>query len=76
MFTHKMFLLYFPYEVFTNSLCDEMIAARIGAPLMGLTVARIAMRVVEVLFFTGLVGCVSTVVLSWISVGRDSFFNK
>lgn len=43
---------------------------------MGLTVARIAMRVVEVLFFTGLVGCVSTVVLSWISVGRDSFFNK
>jgi hypothetical protein len=36
----------------------------------------IAMRVIEVLFFTGLSGCAVVVILSWIYVGRDSFSNK
>lgn len=36
-------------------------------------VAVIAMRTLEVMFFAGLLGCVAVVILSWISVGRDSF---
>ena len=43
---------------------------------MAYKLAVIAMRVVEVLFFTGLSGCAVVVILSWISVGRDSFSNK
>jgi hypothetical protein len=43
---------------------------------MGSRLALIAMRVVEVMFFTGLVGCVSTVIISWFQVGRDSFSPK
>jgi hypothetical protein len=31
------------------------------------------MRVLEVAFFTGLAGCAVVVILSWISVGKDSF---
>jgi hypothetical protein len=38
--------------------------------------AVITMRILEVLFFLGLLGCVVVVVLSWISVGRDSFSNN
>jgi hypothetical protein len=40
------------------------------------TIALIAERIIEVMFFTGLLGCVVVVVLSWISVGRDSFSDK
>jgi hypothetical protein len=43
---------------------------------MAYKLAVIAMRVIEVLFFTGLSGCAVVVILSWISVGRDSFSNK
>lgn len=43
---------------------------------MGFSVAVIALRVVEVLFFTGLLGCFVVVVLSWISVGKDTLFDK
>jgi len=43
---------------------------------MHLTLALIAERILEVMFFTGLLGCVVVVVLSWISVGRDSFPDK
>jgi hypothetical protein len=32
-----------------------------------------AMRVIEVLFFTGLVGCATVIVISWISIFRDGF---
>jgi len=38
--------------------------------------AAIAMRVIAVMFFVGLTGCATTVILSWISVGRDSFSRK
>ena len=43
---------------------------------MGFQLAQIAMRVVEVMFFAGLIGCVSTVIISWFQVGRDSFSRK
>ena len=33
----------------------------------------LAMRVVEVLFFTGLVGCAMVIVISWISIFGDGF---
>lgn len=32
-----------------------------------------AIRVVEVMFFSGLVGCASVVVVSWISIFKDGF---
>jgi hypothetical protein len=34
------------------------------------------MRVLEVMFFTGLFGCAVVVVLSWISVGKGCFTDK
>ena len=33
----------------------------------------LAMRILEVMFFTGMVGCAAAVFLSWISVGIGSF---
>jgi hypothetical protein len=39
---------------------------------MLLTIGLVAMRVVEIMFFVGLAGCVTTVLLSWISVWRGS----
>jgi len=33
----------------------------------------LATRVVEILFFTGIVGCALVVVISWISIFRDGF---
>jgi hypothetical protein len=32
-----------------------------------------AAHLVEVVFFTGLIGCVFVVAISWVSVGRDAF---
>jgi hypothetical protein len=34
------------------------------------------MRVLEVVFLTGLLGCAFVVILSWISVGKDCFTDK
>lgn len=34
---------------------------------------RILLKILEVLFFTGLVGCVVVVAISWVSVSRASF---
>lgn len=33
----------------------------------------LAARVVEIMFFTGLVGCASVVVVSWVFIFRDGF---
>ncbi len=33
------------------------------------------MRVVEVVFFTGLIGCALVVIFSWISIFGDGFTN-
>lgn len=43
---------------------------------MGFNIATFGMRVLEVLFFTGLSGCLVVVILSWIYVGKDSLSNK
>jgi hypothetical protein len=43
---------------------------------MGFNAAVFAVRALEVLFFTGLSGCLVVVILSWISVGKDSFSDK
>jgi len=43
---------------------------------MGFNIAVFAIRVLKVMFFAGLLGCVVVVLLSWISVGRDSFSKK
>jgi hypothetical protein len=43
---------------------------------MGFKLAVFAMRLLEVMFFVGLAGCAVVVILSWISVGRDSFSRK
>ena len=43
---------------------------------MGSRLAALAIEIVEFLFFTGLLGCVVVVILSWISVGRDSFLTR
>lgn len=31
-------------------------------------IALLSVRIVEVMFFTGLVGCLSTVLISWVSI--------
>ena len=43
---------------------------------MGFNFVVVTMHILEVLFFLGLSGCVVVVLLSWISVGRDSFSNQ
>lgn len=36
---------------------------------------HIAVKVIEVLFFTGLVGCACVVIISWISIFKEGFSN-
>jgi hypothetical protein len=43
---------------------------------MLLTIGRIAIKTIEIMFFIGLAGCAATVLLSWISVGRDSLTGR
>ena len=43
---------------------------------MAFNIAVFAIRILKILFFTGLMGCVVVVIWSWISVGKDSFSNK
>jgi hypothetical protein len=45
-------------------------------PIMAFRWEVLAMRVLEVMFFTGLLGCVVVVILSWIYIGKDSFTDK
>jgi hypothetical protein len=33
----------------------------------------LAMRLVEILFFTGIIGCAIVVVVSWISIFKEGF---
>jgi|GEM_PF-3555934 len=40
---------------------------------MGLHLAVGGMYVLEVMFFVGLVGCASAIVLSWIDILKDGF---
>ncbi|HEY1803114.1 MAG TPA: hypothetical protein VGG45_01415 [Terracidiphilus sp.] len=40
---------------------------------MAFNLTVFAIRAFELLFFIGLVGCFVVVILSWISVGKDSF---
>lgn len=40
---------------------------------MFLSFMRILIKVLEVLFFTGLVGCVVVVAISWVTVSRGGF---
>lgn len=40
---------------------------------MGNTIAVWAVRFVEGAFFTGLIGCVLVVAISWVSVARSGF---
>jgi hypothetical protein len=32
-----------------------------------------ATRLVQILFFTGLIGCVSVVIISWVSIFKEGF---
>ena len=40
---------------------------------MGHSLLQLAVRIVEVLFFTGLVGCAAVVVVSWVKIFREGF---
>ena len=42
---------------------------------MGHTLMQFAVRLVEVMFFTGLIGCASVVVISWVSIFKEGFSN-
>jgi hypothetical protein len=35
-----------------------------------------AMRIVEILFFTGLIGCAVVVVVSWVSIFKEGFSDR
>lgn len=37
---------------------------------------HLAVRIVEILFFTGLVGCACVVIISWISIFKEGFSSK
>lgn len=43
---------------------------------MSSRIAVFAIHIIEVMFFTGLLGCIVVVIISWISVGRDSFSGR
>jgi hypothetical protein len=43
---------------------------------MAFRLAVFAMRVLEVMLFTGLLGCAVVVILSWIFVGKGSFADE
>ena len=43
---------------------------------MGFDMAVLGMHILAIMFFAGLLGCVAVVIISWISVGKDSFSNK
>ena len=45
-------------------------------PIMAFRLAVFAMRVLEIMFLTGLLGCAVAVILSWISVGKGCFTDK
>jgi len=40
---------------------------------MNNSLMQIVVRIVEVLFFTGLVGCACVVIISWISIFKEGF---
>jgi hypothetical protein len=40
---------------------------------MANSVMVLALRVVEIMFFTGLIGCAFVVVISWISIFKEGF---
>jgi hypothetical protein len=44
-----------------------------GCPAMTLSIMIWSARILEVMFFTGLIGCVSVVVISWISIFKEGF---
>jgi hypothetical protein len=39
---------------------------------VGFKIGVVAIRILEIMFFIGLAGCAVVVILSWISVGKDS----
>ena len=41
------------------------------APLM-----HLAVRIVEILFFTGIIGCAAVVLISWVSIFKEGFSNS
>ncbi len=43
---------------------------------MGLKAAMFGFHFLEILFFTGLLGCTVVVILSWIATARDSFSDE
>jgi len=51
-----------------------------GKALVAKTMANslmvLATRVVEVLFFTGLIGCVFVVIISWVSIFKEGFSDR
>jgi hypothetical protein len=40
---------------------------------MSQSLTLLLMKIVEVLFFTGLIGCACVVIISWISIFREGF---
>jgi hypothetical protein len=49
------------------------IAVPKGAAAMHLSLMFLGAHILEVMFFTGLVGCVAVVVISWISIFKEGF---
>jgi hypothetical protein len=43
---------------------------------MALKLEVLGMRILEVMFFTGMIGCTACVIISWFSVGKGSFTDK
>jgi hypothetical protein len=43
---------------------------------MGVRLALMAIKIVEFMFFIGLAGCATVVLLSWISVTKGCFTDK
>lgn len=41
-----------------------------------MTVGIVLIRIIEVMFFTGLAGCAVVVLVSWVSIFKSGFSNK
>ena len=42
---------------------------------MGFQIAVWFMKLIEILFFAGLIGCAVTVLISWVSIFKEGFSN-
>jgi hypothetical protein len=69
----SLYSIYFASTLTARSICAE----RLWLPhKMAHSLMVLAIRFIAIMFFTGLIGCVLVVIISWISIFGDGFSNS